>query len=61
MKYIDLNGENGELRVGEIPCGIGFQIVILDYHDVCNPEFTAWFMGNIFHRMCFPTLVTPNH
>lgn len=54
MKYIDLNGEEGELNVGEKPCGIGFQLIVLTYEDASNPEFTPWFFENIFHRMCCP-------
>jgi hypothetical protein len=50
MIYVDCAGEQGELAVGEIPCGVGFACVTLTYEDIANPHFLAWFIANIHCR-----------
>lgn len=61
MKYVDLQGESGAIDVGEVPCGVGFQLVVIEYTDVTNPEFMSWFVANILHRMCLPVAMTTPH
>jgi hypothetical protein len=50
VKYVDANGEEGTLEVGEVPCGIGLMSVTMTYEDIADPHFIAWFFENIHNR-----------
>ena len=58
MKYVDLNGDEGDVDVGQPVKNIGFQVVILTYEDACNPHFLMWFSANVFHRIVSPVPVS---
>ena len=50
MRYIDINGNEGTMNVGDRVKGIAFAFVMVSYDDISNPLFLPWFIENVHCR-----------
>ncbi|HEX3070780.1 MAG TPA: hypothetical protein VHX14_19580 [Thermoanaerobaculia bacterium] len=54
MRYIDHNGEDGTVQVGEACSGVGFAVITITYADVADPYFLAWFLAEVHSKFVSP-------